>query len=151
MALNKPRKTSLPQANHPKVPTGSSMKCSASDESSMRRNLKRPAVESSQLGDDIKEQDAIFRPWRSFTRITSKRQSTSSAAQVTDMETACIALPELSLHFKKPKNLAILVFTLASILLYSVLSFYGCCLGPRTRWHEVQLLIVTRNTQSEYF
>ncbi|KAJ8427033.1 hypothetical protein Cgig2_032861 [Carnegiea gigantea] len=64
MALDKPRNTSLPRANRPKVPTGSSMKRSTSDESSMRRNLKRPVVESSQLGDDIEEQDAIFRPWR---------------------------------------------------------------------------------------
>jgi len=42
------------------------MKRSGSNESSMRRNLKWPAVESSQLRDDIEEQDAIFRPWRSL-------------------------------------------------------------------------------------
>ncbi|KAJ8440139.1 hypothetical protein Cgig2_003464 [Carnegiea gigantea] len=62
MALDKPRNTALPHANRPKVPTGSSMKRSASNESSMRRNLKRPA-----LGDDIEEQDAIFRPWRDLS------------------------------------------------------------------------------------
>ncbi|KAJ8447010.1 hypothetical protein Cgig2_033579 [Carnegiea gigantea] len=67
MALDKPRNTALPRANRPKVPTGASMKRSASDESSMRRNLKRPAVESSQLEDDIEEQDAIFRPWRDLS------------------------------------------------------------------------------------
>ena len=66
MLLDKPRNTSLPRTNHPKVPTGSSMKRSASDESSMRRNLKRTPVESSQLVDGIEEQDAIFRPWRSL-------------------------------------------------------------------------------------
>ncbi|KAJ8430350.1 hypothetical protein Cgig2_021627 [Carnegiea gigantea] len=67
MALDKPRNTSLPRANRPKVPTGSSMKRSASDESSMRRNLKRPVVELSQLRDDNEKQDAIFRPWRSLS------------------------------------------------------------------------------------
>ena len=67
MALDKPRNTSLPHANRPKVPTHSSMKRSASDESSMRKNLKRPAVESSQLGHDIEEQDAIFRSWRDLS------------------------------------------------------------------------------------
>ena len=67
MALDKPRNTALPRVNRPKVPTGSFMKRSASDESSMRRNLKRPAVESSQLGDDIEKQDAIFRPWRDLS------------------------------------------------------------------------------------
>jgi len=55
MALNKPRNTSLPHVNHPKVPTSSSIKRSASDELSMRRNLKHPVIESSQLGDDIEE------------------------------------------------------------------------------------------------
>ena len=63
MALDKPINTSLPRANRPKVPIGSSMKHSAFDESSMTRNLKCTAIESSQLGDDIEEQDAIFRPW----------------------------------------------------------------------------------------
>ena len=65
MASNKPKNTSQPNTNSPKMPSGSSMKRSTSVESSMRRNLKRPAVESSQLGDDIEGQDAIFRPWRS--------------------------------------------------------------------------------------
>jgi len=66
MASNRPRNTSLPHANRPKVPTGSSMKPSASNESSMRRNLKHPAIELSQLGDDVEEQDVIFGPWRSL-------------------------------------------------------------------------------------
>ena len=69
MVLDKPRSTSLHCANRPKVPTGSSMKHSASDESSMRRNLKHAAVKSSQLGDDIEEQDAIFRPWRGLSNL----------------------------------------------------------------------------------
>ncbi|KAJ8421823.1 hypothetical protein Cgig2_027859 [Carnegiea gigantea] len=67
MASNKPINTSLPYANRPKVPTGSSIKCLASDKSSRRRNLKCPIVESFQLGDDIEAQDAIFMPWRSLS------------------------------------------------------------------------------------
>ena len=67
MASNKPRNTSLPHANRPKVPISSSLKRSGSDESSLRRNLKRPSIESSQIGDDIDNQDVIFRPWQSLS------------------------------------------------------------------------------------
>ena len=67
MASNKPSNTSLPHVHRPKVPTSSSLKRSGTDESSIRRNLKRPSIESSQIGDDIDNQDVIFRPWRSLS------------------------------------------------------------------------------------
>ena len=51
----------------PQVPTSSSLKCSAFDESSMRRHLNHPVVVSSQFRDDIKDQDAIFKPWQSLS------------------------------------------------------------------------------------
>ena len=67
MASNKPRNTSLPHANRLKVPISSALKHSGSDESSLRRNLKCPSIESSQIGDDIDNQDVIFRPWQSLS------------------------------------------------------------------------------------
>ena len=58
--------------------------------------------------------------WDSYfiTRITSKRLSACSAAQVTAMETACTTPPELSQHFKRSKNLAILAY----------ICKYPCCI-----------------------
>ncbi|KAJ8427399.1 hypothetical protein Cgig2_027949 [Carnegiea gigantea] len=67
MASNKSRNTSPPHAYRPKLPTGSYLKRSAFDKSSIRRNLKHPTIESSQMGDDIDDQDAIFRPWQSLS------------------------------------------------------------------------------------
>ncbi|KAJ8446585.1 hypothetical protein Cgig2_019738 [Carnegiea gigantea] len=69
MASNKLRNTSLPHANRPKVPTGSSLKRSGSDESSIGRNLKRPSIELSQIENDIDNQDVIFRPRRSLANL----------------------------------------------------------------------------------
>jgi len=67
MASNKSTHTSLPHSNCPKLPTGSSLKHSTSDDLSMRRNFKRPAIESSQIGDEIEDQDAIFKPWQNLS------------------------------------------------------------------------------------
>ena len=90
MAFDKPRNTSLPHANRPKVPTGSSMKRSASDESSMRRNLKHAAVESSQLGDDIEKQDAIFRPWRDLSNLQDNiNESYEVCSMIAVCHTSC--------------------------------------------------------------
>ncbi|KAJ8439013.1 hypothetical protein Cgig2_028459 [Carnegiea gigantea] len=100
MASNKPSNTSLPHANRPKVPTGSSNKRSASDESFMRRNLKRPVVESSQLGDDIEEQDAIFRPWRSLSNSQDNINEEYDVGSMFDLE-------KNQVKTKKSKNKAI--------------------------------------------
>ena len=66
MASNQLRKTLLPHSNSPKLPIGSSLKRSTSDDLSLRRNLKHPAIESSQIGDEIEDQDAVFKPWRNL-------------------------------------------------------------------------------------
>ncbi|KAJ8430166.1 hypothetical protein Cgig2_028052 [Carnegiea gigantea] len=126
MALDKPRNTSLPHANRPKVPTGSSMKGSSSDESSMRRNLKRPAIELSQLGDDIEEQDAIFRPWRGLSNLQDNINeeyelrkwaatsvvvygacAASLVASLTNEESSCARPSKFQVESKKSKNKAI--------------------------------------------
>ena len=33
----------------------------------MIRNFKHPTIESSHIGDEIEDQDAIFKPWRNFS------------------------------------------------------------------------------------
>ena len=67
MASDKLRKTSLPHSNRPKLHIGSSLKRSTSDDLSLRRNFKRPAIESSQIGEEIEDQDAVFKPWRNLS------------------------------------------------------------------------------------
>ena len=67
MASNKSRKTSLPHSNRHKLPIGSSLKRSTSDDLSLRRNFQCPAIESSQIGDEIEDQDTVFKPWRNLS------------------------------------------------------------------------------------
>ncbi|KAJ8434478.1 hypothetical protein Cgig2_012112 [Carnegiea gigantea] len=95
MASNKLRNTSLPHANHPKVPTGSSLKRSGSDESSIRRNLKRPSIESSQIGDDIDNEDVIFRPWRSLSNPPDNVDEESESKKSKAIEFVCEELRSL--------------------------------------------------------
>ncbi|KAJ8421608.1 hypothetical protein Cgig2_025496 [Carnegiea gigantea] len=118
MASNKSGNTSLPHANRPKVPTDSSRKCLAPDESSMRRNLKRPVVESSELGDDNEGQDPIFSPWRSlsnpphnideeFERLWTREATSSSedaAPILTNEESSYALLSKDQVETKKSKN-----------------------------------------------
>jgi len=40
----------------------------------MRRNFKRPAIESSQIGDEIEDQDPIFKPWRNLSNPANNEE-----------------------------------------------------------------------------
>jgi len=79
MASYKSRNASLPYSNRPKLPTGSSLKRSTFDDLSMRRNFKRPAIQSYQIGDEIEDEHAIFKPWRNLSNSPNNVDEESDA------------------------------------------------------------------------
>ncbi|KAJ8444512.1 hypothetical protein Cgig2_028327 [Carnegiea gigantea] len=60
MTSDKSKNTSLSHVNHLTIAPSLKSQVLTSSESSIRRNLKCPVLESSQPGDDIEDQDAIF-------------------------------------------------------------------------------------------
>ncbi|KAJ8429359.1 hypothetical protein Cgig2_021330 [Carnegiea gigantea] len=113
VVLNKPRNTSRPHTNRPKVPTGSSMKLSASDESSLRINLKHLFVKSLSLG------------------MTSKRM-----IQFSGLGGVCLIHKTISM-----KNLRELIEEVDHELLSSNKSYGGCLSNSTSESREMEEFI----------